>query len=205
MPRKLLVGAASVAVLLSGTAAASAAQPATTADVDGDGRPDPVELQQISADRMLLRVGLADEFVDAVVPGNAASQPPVAVDVNGDGFDEVLVPESVGANTITYTVWAYSGEAGLFGVPLRDGAPWRIAEGGGATAVSTYGCGPGLPGRVLDSVNAYQDDTGGYQGSRITYQFAYGVANTVYTTPIRDAARDDPMLRADPATCAPLR
>ncbi|MCI2422405.1 hypothetical protein MOQ72_33755 [Saccharopolyspora sp. K220] len=203
MTRKLLFGAATAAVLLSG-AAPAAAQPTPTADVDGDGRQDPVALQQVSEDTMLLRVGLAEEFVDTVVPGNAAGQPPVPVDVNGDGFDEVLVPESVGANTIIYTVWAYSREAGLFGVPLRDGAPWRIAEGGGASAVSTYGCGPGKPGRVLDSVNAYQDDTGRFQGSRVTYQYAYGVANAVYTIPIKDADRDDPVLRADPATCAPL-
>jgi hypothetical protein len=204
MTRKLLVGAAAAALLLPGAATALAQQRGPTADVDGDGRQDRVTLQQVSDDAMLLRVGLRDQFVDAEVPGNAGGQPPVPVDVNGDGFDEVLVPEAVGANTITYVVWAYSAEAGLFGVPLLDGTPWRIAEGGGAAAVSTYGCGPGRPGRVLDSVNAYLADSGGYQGSRTTYQFAYGVANEVYRMPISGADRDDPVLQADPATCAPL-
>ncbi|GAA0530864.1 hypothetical protein GCM10011581_28370 [Saccharopolyspora subtropica] len=204
MTRTLLVGVAAAALLLPGGAPALGQERGVTADMDGDGRPDPVSLQQVSDSSMLLRVGLPGEFVDAKVPGNAGGRQPVPVDVNGDGFDEVLVPEAVGANTVTYVVWAYSAEAGLFGVPLRDGAPWRIFEGGGATAVSTYGCGPGRPGRVLDSVNAYLADDGGYRGERVTYQFAYGVAGEVYRMPISGVGRDDPALQADPATCAPL-
>lgn len=211
MNRAILSGTAALAMLLSCAAPAWAAPdhaPArseTTADVDGDGRGDPVTLQQVSEETMLLRAGLRDEFVDATVAGDARGQRPVPADIDGDGADELLVPESVGANTITYAAWTYTPEAGLHAVRTTDGEPLRLHEGGGATAVSTYGCAPANTGRLLVSVNAHESGPeAAYQGDRVTYSVRGGVAAVVDETPIADAERDDPALRADPATCAPL-
>lgn len=210
MNRTVLSGTAALAMLLSCAAPVWAQEPAParseiTADVDGDGRNDPITLRQVSAETMLLRAGLDEEFVDTTVAGNARGQRPVPSDVNGDGADEVLVPEAVGANTITYTAWAYTPEAGLHPVRTADGAPLRLHEGGGATAVSTYGCAPANADRQLVSVNAYESGPeAAYQGDRVTYSVRASVATVVDEVTIADAQRDDPALQADPATCAPL-
>ncbi|GAA2815874.1 hypothetical protein [Saccharopolyspora taberi] len=202
MNRTIITGIAalSLAVLPCATANAEAAG----ADFDGDGRTDPVSLQQVSEDSMLLRVGLAEEFVDAEVPGNAQGQPVLPTDVNGDGSDEVMVPEAVGANTITYTVWGYSAERGLHPVRTADGQPLRLFEGGGARAVSSYSCGPADATRALVSVNAYAADDELYRGERVTYTVRDGLATVVEQVAVEGAQRDDPRLQADPATCAPL-
>lgn len=185
--------------------AANASPQGVKADVDGDGRADPVSLRQVSEDTMLLRVGLRDQFVDATIQGNARGQELSVVDVNGDGLDEVMVPESVGANTITYTVWGY--DNGLRMVRTDNADPWRLATGGGATAVSTYGCAPDNSERLLTTVSAYEDSNGDnfvFKGNRETYSVVDGVARVVDEVPIEDAQRDDPRLNEDPASCAPL-
>ncbi|GAB3287413.1 FG-GAP repeat domain-containing protein [Parasphingorhabdus pacifica] len=211
MNRTMLSGAAALAMLLS-CATPAWSQPAPpseekiTADLDGDGRENPIVLRQTSPGEMLLRAGLPGEFVDATISGESRGQPPVPIDVNGDGSDEIMVPESVGANTIISSVWRYSAEAGLHAVRTADGEQWRLAEGGSATTVSTYGCAPAATGRNLVSVNAYESAPDfSYRGNRVTYSVRDGVAHVVEEITIEDAGRDDPRLRGDPATCAPLR
>lgn len=201
--RKILAAAGIAAIalpLLPMTATAS--EPTVQADVDGDGRPDTVSLRQVSDSTMLLRVGLRDQFVDTEVTGNARGQSPRAVDLNGDGVDEVMVPESVGANTITYTTWHY--DQGLNRVNTTAGEPWRVAEGGGASAVSRYECVSGEAGREVSIVSATQRPSGDYEGERVRYSVHDGVAHWVHEAPVRAADREDPALQADPTTCAPM-
>lgn len=173
------------------------------ADLDGDGRVDPVSLVQVSDSAMLLRAGMAGEFVDVEVPGNAGGLEPEPVNVNGDGVDEVLVPESVGANTTTRTAWAYSAEQGLH--PLRevDGELWRLPEGGGAAAVSTFGCDTGRTGRAVEVVSAARDEQGTFDGRWLTYRVVAGSAHLVRDVAVRDADREDVASGADPAECVP--
>ena len=204
MKRTMTTALAAVSMAVLPFATASAQEPAVTADVDGDGRPDPVSLQQVDEQTMLLRVGLTQEFVDTRVEGSAMGQPLRPTDVNGDGFDEVLVPESVGANTITYSVWGYSPQAGLHPVRTPGGQVLRLFEGGGARAVSGYGCGPAESTRTLVSVNAYATDNELYEGYRDTFSVRAGIATPSERIVIEGAQRTDPRLQVDPGTCAPL-
>ncbi|MBE9376001.1 VCBS repeat-containing protein [Saccharopolyspora sp. HNM0983] len=198
-----MVGLTAAALALATAAPAAAQQPAVHADLDGDGRPDAVSLVQVSESTMLLRAGMAEEVLDVEVPGNARGTPPVPVDVNGDGRAEVLVPESVGANTITRTAWAHSPEHGL--VPLRgaDDELWRLPEGGGAGAVSTYGCTGRGAGAVLDAVSAARNEQGTFDGGLRTYRVAAGAVHLLREVPIRGADREDEVFGRDPAECAP--
>lgn len=210
MNRIALTGlaAAAMAALPWSTPASAAPdqarESATRADVDGDGQLDAVSPRQISEERMLLRVGLRGEFVDATAAGNARNQPVLPVDVDGDRSDELMVPEAVGANTITYTAWGYSAEAGLHPVRTADGEPMRLFEGGGIAAVSTYGCSPANAERELVVVGAQLTGGNSYRGQRVTYAVRDGVATPVDRVDVEAADRADPRLRADPATCAPL-
>ncbi|WP_249124331.1 hypothetical protein [Saccharopolyspora erythraea] len=205
MRRKLVTGVAAASMAVLSQAPAHAQEPGVKADIDGDGRADPVSLRQVSDDQMLLRAGLSEEFTDAVVQGNARGLPLIPVDVDGDGTDEVMVPESVGANTVIYTTWRYTPEAGLHPVRTADGKPLGLAEGGGARALSTYGCTPAPDARLLVAVNAFATpDDSAFEGERVTYSVRDGIATLVTSAPVQGAGRDDPQLQADPATCAPL-
>ncbi|OZM84306.1 hypothetical protein CFP66_03030 [Pseudonocardia sp. MH-G8] len=205
-----MVGAA----LLAAPGVGAAQEPdvvSADADVDGDGAANPVTLQQVAPGTQLLRVGLADEFVDAQVSGDETLPliVPFVVDVNGDGRDELILARSLGANTTTFEVWSLD-DGRLHAVTTEDGAPWWLYEGGGVSAIGAYGCVPGTPGRQLRDVQARLDDaasgdgTTRYDGAVVTYAVAGGVAHPAATEPLQDVTRDDPRVQVDPATCAPL-
>jgi hypothetical protein len=202
------------AALLAAPGLAAAQEPtevvSADADVDGDGVPNRVTLQKVAPGTQLLRVGLAEEFIDARVAGDE-SLPlivPFVVDVNGDGRDEMVLATSLGANTNTYEVWSFD-DGRLHAVTTEDGAPWRFHEGGGASAIAAYGCVPGTPGRQLRTVQLRLDEaasgagTDRFDGDAVTHVVAGGVAHPAATEPLQDVTRDDPRLHADPATCTP--
>jgi hypothetical protein len=116
---------------------------------------------------------------------------------------------AVGANTTTYEVWRYDDTRGLHAVTDAGGAPWRLYEGGGVSAISGYACAPGTPRRPY-AVDARWDESRPeqepirYDGEVVTYDLADGVARPVTTEPVRGATRKDPRVLADPTTCAPL-
>lgn len=179
----------------------------TEADLDGDGRADPVTLVQVTPESMLLRVGLADRFVDATVPGNARGLAPRAVDLDADGRAEVLVPGSVGANTVTSTLWGLGPGAGLRQTTDPGGAPWTVSEGGGASAISGHGCLADHDGRQVVLVDARLDDGSAdpntYSGTRTALTVANGTATPTSVVPVQRVPRTDPLLQVDPAGCAP--
>jgi hypothetical protein len=207
---------ASAAVLLTSGAATPPAQIVpeqilVTADLDGDGVPDPVTLQQISPGTQLLRVALSEEILDATVGGDDSVPLPLTAprpsDLDGDGRAELVLTVAVGANTTTYEVWRYDDLRGLHAVTGTDGAPWHLYEGGGVAAISGYGCIPGEPRRPY-AVEARWDESRPeqepirYDGEIVTYDLA-DVARPVSTAAVQDLTRDDPRLKADPATCTP--
>jgi hypothetical protein len=204
---------ASALLAAPGVAAAQGASDVVSADadVDGDGAANRVTLQQVAPGTQLLRVGLADEFVDARVSGHEAVPliVPFVVDVNGDGRDELVLATSLGANTTTFEVWSLD-DGRLHAVTTEDGAPWRLYEGGGVSAIGAYGCVPGTPGRQLRDVQARLDDaasgdgTTRYDGAVVTYAVAGGVAHPAATESLQGVTRDDPRVQVDPATCTPL-
>lgn len=208
--RTLAAAAMAAAALLfvPGVAAADeqAAVVNTDADVDGDGRAEPVTLRQLSPGTQLLRIDLPSGYVEDQVRGDEGLPliVPFVVDVNADGRDELVVATAVGANTTTFEVWSFDDDR-LHAVTTEDGAPWRLFEGGGVSAIGEYGC---TPDRGLRDVQARLDEAasaGGtprYDGTAVTYTVAGGVAYPAETEPLQDVTRDDPRVQADPATCA---
>jgi hypothetical protein len=188
-------------------------QVSAEADVDGDGVANRVTLQEVSPGTQLLRVGMREEFLDARVSVDDALPVivPFPVDVNGDGRDELVLGLSLGANTTTFEVWSVD-DGLLHAVTTDDGAPWRLHEGGGASAIAGYGCAsprPGASGRQLHVVQAHLDDaasgdgTPRYDGAVVAFDVAGGVARPTGAVPLQDVTRDDPRTQADPATCTP--
>ncbi|GAA5131933.1 hypothetical protein [Pseudonocardia adelaidensis] len=205
--------AAAALLLVPGVAAAheQAAVVSTDADVDGDGLAEPVTLRQLSPGTQLLRIELPSGYVEDQVPGLDGVELPLivpsVVDVNGDGRDELVLSLALGVNTTTFEVWGFDDDR-LHALTTEDGAPWRLYEGGGMSAVGEYGCVPGTPGRQLRTVQAVMDDaasrdgTPRYDGEVVTYVVAGGVAHPAGTGRLEDVTRDDPRAQADPATCA---
>jgi hypothetical protein len=213
--------AAAVLVTAAVVATSAAATPAephlpeqvlVTADLDGDGVPEPVTLRQLSPGTQLLRVALPEEILDATVGGDDTAplplSPPRPSDLDGDGRAELVLSVAVGANTTTYEAWRYDDDRGLHAVTDAGGAPWRLYEGGGVAAISGYGCAPGTPRRPY-SVDVRWDESRPeqepirYVGEVVTYSLADGVARPLATEPLRGVVRDDPRVAVDPATCAP--
>ncbi|MHA6621611.1 hypothetical protein [Pseudonocardia sp. DLS-67] len=212
--RALAVAGIAATALLAGPGAALAQersdQVSADADLDGDGVADRVTLEKLAPGTQLLRAELPGGPVEARVSGDEALPliVPFVVDVNGDGRDEMVLGISLGANTTTFEVWGV--DAGrLHAVTTEDGAPWRLYEGGGVSAIGEYGCVPGTPGRQLRDVQARLDDaastdgTPRYDGTLVTYAVAGGVAHPAATQPLQDVTRDDPRTQLDPATCTP--
>lgn len=203
------LGAASV-----GTATASPSMPGEAvtvyADLDGNAVVDPVTLATVEGGAFELTTTIDGTTYQAGV-GDGTQQPlvdPRPVDVNSDGVDEVLVPEFVGANTLTFHVWAYDPTRGLYEITTPDGAPLAVYEGGGVAASSGYECPADHDGRTLDLVSGAvpgspDPDDLRYDGERVTYDVRGGVAGRVHVTPFTGVTRDDPVIATDPATCAP--
>jgi hypothetical protein len=89
-------------------------------------------------------------------------------------------------------------------VTTPDGATLRLTEGGGASAVSRYGCEDVDGGRRLVVVQGSVDwmtDPWLYDGERVTYTVHSGVATATSTTPVR-AERSAPAYQVDRDACA---
>ncbi|PWV80386.1 hypothetical protein SAMN05421630_109263 [Prauserella marina] len=187
------------------------------ADIDGDGEPDDVVLKEASANNQTLTFRLASGgSAEMTFEGDTSMplQPPRPVDLNGDKQDEIVVAESVGANTLTLNVWAYDVTGTkIFPVTTTNGGRLRLFEGGGIAAVTGYGClplNPGSSGRDLIGVKALIDDpasdTATYTGTRTTYHVTPdGKARTVNRVNVTSVPRDDPALTTDPAACIPAQ
>jgi hypothetical protein len=203
---------AAALLLVPGVAAAreQAALVDTTADVDGDGRAEPVTLRQLSPGTQLLRIDLPSGYVEDQVHGlDGVELPlvvPTVVDVNGDGRDELLLTLALGVNTTTSEVWGFDNDR-LHALTTEDGAPWRLYRGGGESAIGEYGCVPGTPGRQLRTVQAVvdndasRDGTSRYDGDAVTYTVDGGVAHPAATDHLENVTREDPRAQVDPATC----
>jgi hypothetical protein len=207
--------AAAALLLVPGVAAAheQAAVVSTNADVDGDGRAEPVTLRQLSPGTQLLRIDLPSGYVEDQVHGLEGVELPLAVpsvvDLNDDGRDELVVTLALGVNTTTFEVWGFDNDR-MHALTTEDGAPWRLHQGGGVSAIDEYGCVPGTAGRQLRTVQAVIDDaasrdgTARYDGEAVTYSVYDGVAHPAATDRLENVTREDPLAQADPAACAAM-
>jgi hypothetical protein len=177
------------------------------ADLDGDGRVDRVAVRQVDG------VPDTQELVAVVRGVRFTARMPLhspfgvgalrVTDLADDGRDEVVVTESTGANTDISTVWGL-GEAGLRAVTTPDGKPLELAEGGGVSAVSRFGCEVVDGQRRLVVVRGevvWTSDPLVYDGERVAYVVRDGIATPVSTTPVL-AERNAPAYQVDPASCA---
>lgn len=194
------------AFALATPATAAADDLSVQADLNGDGQLDTVRVEPVAGNsfqqRLVATVG--GTTLTATVPLNAyqiGPQPPRVVDLDGDGWDEVVVTETVGANTLSFTVWGlFGGLRPVVGPDLTT--PLRLWEGGGISATSLYGC-EDDDGRQLVSTGGYAIDVNFevFRGERVTYTVHNGVATETSRIQVT-STRDDPAFQADPATCA---
>jgi hypothetical protein len=192
---------------IAAPATASADDLSVQADLNGDGQLDTVAIQPIAGDpdnqRLVATVGGAT--LTATMPLNvwqSRVQPLRVVDLDGDGWDEIVVTETVGANTLSFTVWGlFGGLNPVVGPDLTT--PLRLWEGGGLAAVSRYRCEPAGSGRELVTVLAEpaNPDWSIYEGERVTYAVHNGVATETSRTSVT-GPRDDPEFQYNAETCA---
>lgn len=185
----------------------------TWADLDDDGTDDRITVQADPDGGWQLRADLAGRTVTAKLP---TDEPAVleaqrrVSDVDGNRVPEVVVPVSVGANTVAYAVYLHDPELGLVPVSGPDGSPFFLYEGGGASAVNGYECGDDHDGRTLALVGATlrEDLPPGaeprYSGDYSVYSVSDGILTPVHFTPIDSVAAGDPVLHTDPSSCAPV-
>jgi hypothetical protein len=176
-------------------------------DLDGDGRADRVTVgvvEGVPDEQELVAVVRGTRFTARMPLYSSIGVGRLRItDVDDDGRDEVVVTESFGANTVLFTVWGLHG-TGLRAVTTPDGGRLVLAEGGGISALSGYGCEVADGARRLVVVQGelvWSSDPLVYQGKRVTYTVHDGVATATSTTPVL-AGKDDPAYRVDPRACA---
>lgn len=188
---------------------AAVAQPASEVylDFDGDGRVDRAWIESVAGNPVpttqVLSAQVGAERYRAYVPfasWSTDARPMRVVDLDGDGREEVVVAESVGANTTTSSVWGFNGR--LRALTTADGGKLVLAEGGGLAARSLFGCETDGDGdRALVTVSTQLDwDANRYVGERVVHAVAGGVASEVSRTPV-DAAPGDPVFDLDVESC----
>jgi hypothetical protein len=193
------------AVLAFAAPANAADQVGVQADLNGDGRLDEVTATPVAGDpeQQLLTATVRGVRLTAVTPldSHVGILPLRVVDLNGDGRDEVVVAESVGANTVSFNVWGLF--SGLRPVTGSDGRALKLWEGGGISAHSGYGCEQADGARQLVTVYARLSDSEQdvYTGERVTYSVDGGVAFETSRLPVA-GPWDAPGLQVDPLTCA---
>jgi len=138
----LFATAATTAAVFAGTASADP-QAVAYADLNGDHRIDRVTVQP-SPDNpheqvLVGRVGPTTYQTRVLLDTTAEGVLPLrVVDLDRDGRQEVVVTETVGANTVWFSVWGL--DNGWRPLRTPDGALMNLYEGGGISAISRYGC-----------------------------------------------------------------
>lgn len=204
------IGALAAAMALApfGVAAADSTE-TSTLDLDGNGTLDTATLAAVGdGSRQVLKFTVDGRVAEATLTGDAyaGTRPMRVLDVNHDGKQELLVSESVGANTEWFGVWDLGADGAPRGMTTQDGRPLKINEGGGVAARLGYECAPaGSDGRVLITLaasNESQTTEPAYDGERVAYDVRDGVATPVDEYPFAGVGQDDPVLVVTPGTCA---
>ncbi|KAA9158118.1 VCBS repeat-containing protein [Amycolatopsis acidicola] len=208
---KITVGTLAAALALLTPGIASATEPSATVqqatpDLDGDGYPDLATLTMAGDGQQRLDFTVRGETTSVQLTGDPAQgvQPMRVTDMNGDGRQEVVVVESVGANTTFSTVWDHAG-SGPRALSTSDGKPLQLAEGGGMAARLGYECASNAAGgRDLITLQVSRDDGDAvtYTGSRVRYEITDDVVHQVNDYTISSVGQDDPVLRTAPASCS---
>ncbi|OZM70159.1 hypothetical protein CFN78_26680 [Amycolatopsis antarctica] len=178
------------------------------ADLDGDGTADLVTLTPLgdgSVQSLRFTVNGVENSVEMPADAYRGVLPLRVTDINGDGSQEVVVTESMGANTATFSVWDRAADGAPRGLTTEDGQPLKLNEGGGAASRVGYECAASATGRDLITLAASNVGTGTdlvYDGSRVRYQVQDGVATPVDDYTITGALAGDPVLDVDTAACA---
>ncbi|MFR9730266.1 FG-GAP repeat domain-containing protein [Saccharopolyspora sp. MS10] len=202
------LAAAAMALVPAGVAVADSTE-TVTADLDGNGTPDTAKLAAIGdGSQQLLKFTVDGKVTEATLPGDAyaGTQPMRVLDVNHDGRQEVLVAESIGANTAWFSVWDLGADGAPRELTTQDGQPLKINEGGGVAARLGYECAPaGSDGRVLITLAASNESPTtepAYDGARIAFDVRDGVATPVDEYSFTGVGQDDPVLRVVPESCS---
>lgn len=199
---------AAMALVPAGIAAADSSE-TSVVDLNGDGTPDTAQLSAIGdGAKQSLKFTVDGRATEAVLTGDPSfgTQPMRVLDVNGDGRQELLVTESVGANTTWFSVWDLGADGAPRELKTQDGEPLKINEGGGIGARLGYECAPaGSDGRVLITLaasNESQTTEPSYDGSRVAYEVRDGVATPVDDYAFTGVGKDDDVLQVQPETCS---
>ncbi|WP_243789554.1 VCBS repeat-containing protein [Saccharopolyspora gloriosae] len=204
------IGALAFAMALvpAGIAAADSSQQSTL-DLDGNGTLDSARLSAVGdGSQQVIQFTVDGRTTEATLTGDAyaGTRPMRVLDVNNDGRQELLVTESVGANTEWFGIWDLGADGAPRELTTQDGAPLKINEGGGVAARLGYECGPaGSDGRVLITLaasNESQAPEPAYDGKRIAHDVRDGVAAPVDEYPFAGVGQDDPVLDVAPDSCA---
>lgn len=200
--------AAAAFATLSGTAwAAPDEDVVTSADLDGDGEQETVNVLSVGTQDQRILAVVDGVEVEVAAPADTRSviRPPRVVDIDGDGSDELVVREQVGANTEAFGIWEYAnGEFRAIGTPNAD--VMRLYQGGGVSARSGYGCEGAGDDRTLVVLSAEADVTNTpeatYSGSWTYYRVVDGIATpTGAEESFANEPADTPMLQLDADTC----
>lgn len=175
------------------------------ADLNGDGLKDYVTVESVPGNQneqiLSARVGAQRLTARLPLDSPVGVQPMGVVDLDGDGRKEVVVTESLGANTSAMGVWGlYGGRLGA--VRTGDGAPLLLWDGGGASAINRYGCTADHDGRQLVTVGAQAVDIDFtvFEGEFVVYEIEQGIATETARVPVT-GPRDAPGFQADATLC----
>lgn len=192
--------------MLPAATASAAPQQQASPDLNDDGRQDLATLEPVGdGSQQLLRFIVDGRTAEAVLPGDssAGARPMRMTDINGDGAQELVVTESVGANTETLAVADLGPDGTVRTLTTSDGERLELYEGGGIAARSGYECAPAGNARMLITLGATNEGpASAYDGSRIGYEVRDGVATRIDEVPFEGVGQDDPVLQVDPASCS---
>jgi hypothetical protein len=189
----------------SPAAAATTTEQAVQADLNGDGRLDRVVAKPVAGSQneqlLVATVNGVSYVAREPMDPDWGVQPLRVVDVNADGRYEILLPETVGMRTDSFSVWGLNN--GWRPVVFSDQTRLLLWEGGEfGDTISGYGC-EFVGRRQVVTVFAELTDptTGRYDGERSTYNVQNGIAEQTSRLPVR-GTRDYVASTADPQACA---
>lgn len=177
------------------------------ADLNGDGVLDQVAVRTLPNDpnrqAVVATIGRVSYLAYTTMNNYPSGiQPPRVTDVNADGRDEVVVTESVGANTYGFSMWVF--DHGFHKVTRVSGDPLQLWEGGGYSAILGYGCEFTGGQNQLFTVRAQLVDeaSGRFEGERATFELLDGGVARMTTNSAISGTRAAPVFRIDPRSCA---